>query len=202
MATRKTQRSLTAEAFGKFLRWLSDDDEQAVREYQAIRRKLVRYFSHKGCADPDALFDRTVDIVAGKIDLCDGILSPLAYCHGVARNVWRQSVREDRTVAMTRDFASNEPDESVATEEELRCLEHCVGQLPPEQRELMARYHGGRGRERIEARRILAEEKGGTVAVRVRACRIRKDLRICVTNCLARSARARFSGVHEHDRES
>ena len=202
MATRKIQRSLTAEAFGKFLRWLSDDDEQAVREYQAVRRKLVRYFIHKGCADPDELFDKTVDIVVGKIDLCEGVLSQVAYCHGVARNVWRQSMRENRTVAMTRDFASKEPDESDATEEELRCLEHCVSQLPPEQRELVTRYHGSHGRERIEARRALAQEKRGAIAVRVRACRIRKDLRVCVTDCLARSAKARFFGVHRHDRES
>ena len=202
MATRKTQRSLTAEAFGKFLRWLSDDDEQAVRDYQVIRKKLVRYFIFKGCADPDTLFDKTVDIVAGKIDFCEGVVSQLAYCHGVARNVCRESKRGDRTVAMTRDFAANEPDESGVTEEELRCLEHCVSQLPPEQRELVARYHGRQGRERIEARRTLAQEKGGAVAVRVKACRIRKDLRVCVTDCLARSARARFVGVHEHDRES
>jgi DNA-directed RNA polymerase specialized sigma24 family protein len=202
MAIRKAQRSLTAEAFGKFLRWLSNDDSQAIGEYQAIRRKLVRYFIHKGCADPDELFDRTVDVVVGKIDSCGGILSQLAYCHGVARNIWRQSIRENRTVAMTGEFPSKEPDESGATEEELRCLEHCVSQLPPEQQELVTRYHGSLGRERIEARRVLAQEKGGSVAVRVRACRIRKELRLCVTDCLARSAKARFSGVHGHDWKS
>jgi len=34
MAAPGSKRALTPEAFGKFLRWLSEDDELAVREYQ------------------------------------------------------------------------------------------------------------------------------------------------------------------------
>ena len=162
----------------------------------------MRYFVCKGCPDPDELFDKTVDIVAGKIDFCEGVLNHLAYCHGVARNVWRQSMRQHRTVAITQDFASQQPDESRVSEDDLRCLEQCISHLPADQRELVARYHGSHGRERIEARRALADEKGGAIAVRVKACRIRKDLRVCVTDCLARSAKASFIGVHGHDRES
>src|SRR5215813_12121813 len=65
MVPRPGKRAITAESFGKFLRWLSKDDERAVREYQVIRMKLVRYFVHKGCSDPDELFDKTVDVVVG-----------------------------------------------------------------------------------------------------------------------------------------
>ena len=42
------------------------DDLQAVREYESIRRKLVRYFIHKGCSHPDSRFDETVDIIVEK----------------------------------------------------------------------------------------------------------------------------------------
>jgi len=195
MSVRKAQRSLTAEAFGKFLRWLSDDDEQAVREYQSIRRRLVRYFIHKGCTEPDDLFDETVDIVVRKIDACEEIVSPLAYCHGVARNVWRQWVRRHRTVPVTREFVAPEPDDSIAREQELRCLEHCVAQLPPDERDVVIRYHSSRGRARIEARKLLAGENGGVNALRVKACRIRKGLRLCVTACLRQSAKARSLGA-------
>ena len=194
MAARKTQRSLTAEAFGKFLRWLSDDDEEAVREYQIVRRKLVRYFIHKGCADPDDLFDETVDIMIGKIDTCEEVANRLAYCYGVAKNVWRQSMRARRTVSVTGDFVSPEPKDSTVREQQLRCLEHCISQLQPLEREMVTQYHSGNGRERIEARKSLAGA-GGVNALRVRVCRIRKDLRLCMTDCLKRSARSKTAGV-------
>src|SRR5450631_1666275 len=86
MTAREAKRTLTPELFGRCLRWLSSNDELAVREYQAIRSKLVRYFTHKGCADPDELFDETVDIVIRKIETCAEFPAPLAYCYGVARN--------------------------------------------------------------------------------------------------------------------
>jgi RNA polymerase sigma factor (sigma-70 family) len=195
MTAQKARRPLTAEAFGKFLRWLSDDDEQAVREYQAVRRRLVRYFILKGCTEADDLLDETVDIVVAKIDSGEEIVSPLAYCYGVAKNVWRQWVRRRRTVSVTRDFVSPEPEDSNAREQELRCLEHCVSQLPPEERDVVTRYHASHGRGQIEARKALASGKGSVNALRVRMCRIRKHLRLCVTDCLERSAKARSFGV-------
>ena len=190
MATRKRERSLTAESFGKFLRWLSGDDEEAVRQYQTIRSKLVRYFVHKGCADPDDLFDETVDIIVGKIDECGAVVSPLAYCYGVAKNVWRQSTRKLRTVSQSQDFPSPEPEDRSDYERELRCLERCMSQLPPDKREVVAQYHLSHGRERIETRQGLAGGKTGANALRIKVCRIRKDLRMCVMDCMERTASA------------
>lgn len=195
MKAQKVRRPLTAEAFGKFIRWLSNDDERAVMEYQIIRRRLIRYFINKGCTEADDLFDETVDIVVRKIDSGEEIVSPLAYCHGVAKNVWRQWVRRRRTVPVTRDFVSLKYEDSNAGEQELRCLEHCVSKLPPEERDVVTQYHASHGREQIEARRALASGKGGMNALRVRMCRIRKHLRLCVTDCLERSAKAKSFGV-------
>lgn len=100
MAAQQEKRTLTPEAFGKFLRWLSEDDDLAVREYQQIRTKLIRFFVHKGCMDADSLFDKTVDIVIAKIDSCEQYATPLAYCYGVARNVWYQDTRERKTTVI------------------------------------------------------------------------------------------------------
>jgi DNA-directed RNA polymerase specialized sigma24 family protein len=183
----KRERSLTAESFGRFLRWLSGDDEEAVSQYETIRRKLVRYFIHKGCTDPDELFDETVDIVVGKIDAGEEILNPLAYCHGVAKNVWRQSIRKSRTVSQSREFPSPEPEDWTEHEQELLCLERCMNQLTSEEREVVTRYHTSRGRERIAARQALAGGKSGANALRIKVCRIRKDLRLCVIDCLKRT---------------
>jgi DNA-directed RNA polymerase specialized sigma24 family protein len=186
MAAQGEKRTLTPEAFGRFLRWLSTDDELAVQEYQRIRTKLTRFFIHKGCTDADELFDKTVDIVVGKIESCAQYSNPLAYCYGVARNVWYQDTRERKLVAMDTDVASLEHPDPKVRELELECLDRCLTQLSPGNREIIVQYHAEQGRDKIEARRMLALGVGTNV-LRIRMCRIRKELRICVVACIKRS---------------
>ena len=188
MGPRPAKRTLTAEAFGKFLRWLSEDDEMAIREYQAIRTKLVRYFIHKGCSDPDDLFDRTVDIVVGKIDTCQQCSSPLAYCYGVARNIWRENLRERKSVTLEGDVAPPVLPDPQIHEHELKCLEQCLDRLPPTDRDIVVRYHEGQSHDKIETRKRLADGLGGLNVLRIRMCRIRKELRVCIADCIERSA--------------
>ena len=187
MAAQDEKRTLTPEAFGRFLRWLSEDDELAVREYQRIRAKLTRFFIHKGCTDADDLFDRTVDIVVGKIESCAQYSNPLAYCYGVARNVWYQATRDRKFVAIDAAMESVEHPDPKVRELELQCLDRCLIQLSPGDREIIVQYHARQGRDKIEARKLLAAEVGGTNALRIRMCRIRKELRICVVACTKRS---------------
>jgi DNA-directed RNA polymerase specialized sigma24 family protein len=187
MVAREAKRPLTAEAFGRFLRWLSVDDERAVQEYQSIRTKLVRFFVHKGCTDADELFDETVDIVVGKIEACAEFPHPLAYCYGVAKNVWRQDLRERKSDSLDEDVASPENSDAVIHEQELKCLERCMDQLAPSDRNVVSQYHQGQGRDKIEIRRRLADGLGGENALRIKVCRIRKELRLCVVECTKRS---------------
>ena len=187
MAAQQEKRTLTPEAFGRFLRWLSADDELAVREYQRIRTKLTRFFIHKGCTDADDLFDKTVDVVVEKIESCGQYSNPLAYCYGVARNIWHQDTRERRLVAIDVDVAFVEHPDPKVRERELQCLERCLTRLPAGDREAIVQYHTGQGRDKIEARRALAIGVGGTNVLRIRTCRIRKELRICVIACIKRS---------------
>jgi hypothetical protein len=177
------KRTLTAEAFGRFLRWLSENDEIAVREYQRIRAKLIRFFIHKGCMDADALFDKTVDIVVAKVESCVDYQNPLAYCYGVARNVWHEDTRERKSVALEVDVPSPEHPDPKVHELELQCLDRCLDRLSPADRDVVTRYHGQHGREKIQARRVLADGAGGMNALRIRVHRIRKELRICVIDC-------------------
>jgi len=177
MVARGAKKALTPDAFGKFLRWLSQNDEEAVREYQSIRMRLVRYFVHKGCPDPDDLFDRTIDVVVGKIDECGDCPSLPAYCFGVAKNIWRQDLRE-RNLAQSVDPEENmalpaHPEPSFS-EQELKCLEHCVEQLSPSDREIVSQYHQSQGHDKIETRKRLADGVGGLNALRIKMCRIRK----------------------------
>jgi DNA-directed RNA polymerase specialized sigma24 family protein len=188
MVLRRIGRALTAQAFGKFFRWLSENDEKAVLEYQTIRAKLVRYFVHKGCSDPDDLFDKTIDVVVGKIDTLGECPSALAYCFGVAKNIWRQDLRE-------RSLASLEDNVAVPTdpypeihERELNCLEHCMDKLLASDRDVLIQYHQGQGHDKIEVRKHLANTLGGVNALRIRMCRIRRDLRLCVAACIEQSS--------------
>jgi DNA-directed RNA polymerase specialized sigma24 family protein len=191
MAPRIAKRTISPEGFGRFLRWLSSDDEQAVREYQLIRRRLVSFFIHRGCTNSDELFDETVDIVITKIETGAEIVNALAYCYGVARNVLRTSARRRKPVSLDRDFVSPQALDTERRELELDCLESCVSRLPSDDRQIVARYHEGRGREKIEARKALAARVGGLNALRVRVCRIHKVLRLCMIDCLNRPAKAK-----------
>jgi hypothetical protein len=181
------KRVLTPEAFGMFLRWLSRDDELAIREYQSIRKKLVRFFIHKGCADPDALFDETVDIVVGKIEQCAGC-PPLNYCYGVAKNVWRAYTRRYKDVTLDVEVVSPERPQGEIQEHELKCLDRCMEKLAPADRDVVSRYHNDLGRNKIQTRKLLADGLGGANALRIRMCRIRKDLRVCIVDCMRQSA--------------
>jgi len=193
MTQRKSRRQLTPEAFGRFLEWLSGDNLTAVEAYQSLRRRLIRYFGQKACADPEDLFDETVDIMMEKIEQGgERIVNPIAYCFGIARNVWLQDVRKRRSVSMDGDFASPEPQEPSTSEQELACLAHCVKQLPQSDRVVITRYHRSQGSEKIETRKVLAAGLGGMNALRIKVCRIRKELRTCVVDCVNRSARGKF----------
>jgi len=180
---------LTPEAFGRFLHWLSSDEQQAVQDYLSVRKKLTRFFVHKGCDDPDALFDETVDIVVGKIEECLDCPNPLGYCYGVARNVWRKYMREfkptfriDIEPPLLRPAGQEQKQEL-----ELQCLERCLDKLPAGDREIVTQYHQYQFQGKIDARKTLAIKLGGPNALRIRVFRIRKSLHHCVVNCVKQS---------------
>jgi hypothetical protein len=49
---------------------------------------------------------------------------------------------------------------------------------------VVVRYHQGQGHDKIETRKRLADRLGGVNALRIRMCRIRRELRTCVAVCL------------------
>jgi DNA-directed RNA polymerase specialized sigma24 family protein len=188
MVAREARKALKPEDFGRFLRWLSTSDALAVQEYQVIRSKLIRYFVHKGRGDADELFDRVVDIVVGKIETCETCPSPLAYCYGVARNVWRAALREHEPDSLDKDIPAPQNFEDRMVEQKFTCLDRCLGQLSPAERDAVMGYYRDRGHSKIEIRKQLAIGLGGANALRVRMCRTRKQLHFCIVECLKRSA--------------
>ena len=181
-------RTLTAELFEELLDWLSPDREQAAREYEDLRRRLIKLFTCRGCQDPDFLADETFDRVASKLPeikpTYEGPRAP--YLYVVANNIRLESLRR-------RPSSLPPPPPPSETSEELErrhdCLDDCMKGLDDDNRELVSQYYQQEKRGKIDHRKLLAEQFEITLnALRIRAFRIRASLQECVQACMQRQA--------------
>ena len=167
-----------------------------------MRRRLVAYFDRKNRRSPDELADETFNRI-GWILTKDGSIAttpPARYCYAVAKFVFLEDVRRDRThVSFDQSLAADgwawrvtpaEPDEGLAIREQrFDCLDRCLQALKPEQRELIVEYYRDTGQQKIRRRREMARRMGITMnALGIRACRIRRALEERVTSVLQRAA--------------
>lgn len=184
---------MTPEAFEALLALLDSDRERAGQRYELIRRKLIRLFEWRGCAIPEDLADETIDRVSRR--LFEGIElrsnDPLGYFFGVAHLVYKETLRrasrENRALE-TSDWLLPAPfeDDPVA-DPRFECLRRCLDALPPQQRNLILRYH--QGENNIRNRKTLSEQLGIPMnALRIRVHRARQKLESCVHECLKRRA--------------
>jgi DNA-directed RNA polymerase specialized sigma24 family protein len=87
-------------------------------------------------------------------------------------------------IAPPRAAHDAEAESEAMREQRLECLDRCLGQLEPAQRDLIVEYYRGTGRQKIEARRNLAARLGISMnALSIRASRIRDALERCVEAC-------------------
>jgi hypothetical protein len=78
-----------------------------------------------------------------------------------------------------------EPDDTEDVEAYSQCLDKCMSQLPGEKRDLIRKYYQGEKGVKIRQRKELAASLNlGLAALRVKALRIREDLRKCTKRCL------------------
>jgi DNA-directed RNA polymerase specialized sigma24 family protein len=183
---------LTQHSLNTLLEFLDSDREQAGYKYEVIRRKLVKFFEHRGSVWPEDQADETINRVARKIENGQDIWvqDPAAYFYGVARNVLRDQWRNaERPIPLdclplaehpVTCHVELDPGEAERRELErsLDQLEILLKSLPPESRELISDYYSGEKTGRIDNRRALARRFGIPVnALRIRAYRIREKLR-------------------------
>lgn len=185
----KSRSALTQGAFDLFLAQLDSDRQQAGMKYEALRRKLVKFFQWRGCTFPEDLADDTINRVARNLEVGESIQHLAAYCVATARHVFLESLRtrrqEEALHAVTYP-SSTPPDEDPRQE----CLERCLRELSPENFQLIVQYYQGGEQTQIEARRNLATRLGiPPNALRIRAHRIRVRLQGCVENCMRRIQR-------------
>lgn len=189
----KKEWVISQEAFDTMLDWLDADREQAGSKYEAIRLRLIKIFTCRGCQAAEELADETINrVIARIVEIADGYRGdPALYFYGVAQKVFLEDLRK------SRGPLAHVPMDSAAVilstqavlvediEPEYRCLEQCLEGLLPENRNLVVRYYQQERQAKIDHRKMLASELGIAVnALRLRAHRIRLTLQRCVLECL------------------
>jgi DNA-directed RNA polymerase specialized sigma24 family protein len=187
-------------AFSRLLEWLDDGEDSRGERYIEMRRRLVWYFTRRNRPAADELADETLNRIARTLEQSGVILTrpPARYCYVVAKFVLLEDIRRQRKHvhleevwsgpgASDRGNSAAESERIAVREQRLDCLDHCLEQLTPEQRELVIEYYRDSRRQKIERRANLASRLGISMnALAIRACRIRETLMNCVEACQAR----------------
>jgi DNA-directed RNA polymerase specialized sigma24 family protein len=183
-------RSINQQSFDLLLKWLDPDPDRAAYRYEKIRQKLIRIFTWRGCSNSEELADITIDRVTREVSELSSnyIGNPEAYFSGVARDVFNESPKRRVTNIEPDSFAS-EPFKALEAEIELEkrheCLNKCLNNLSPANREMAIRYYQEEKAHIIDARRQLAEELSIPInALRIRVHRIKGALAKCLQECL------------------
>ena len=182
---------LTQDAFDSLLDWLDADRDRAGRKYESIRLRLIKIFTCRGCHQAEELADETINrVVARVVELASGYEGdPALYFYGVSQKVHLEYLRKVHTQPINLAAESSQNSQTIDLtsdiEPEYECLERCLEQLPPDNRDLVLRYYQQERKAKIEHRKSLAAELGIAVnALRIRAHRIRLVLQRCVRDCI------------------
>lgn len=184
---------LTQEAFDELLAWLNPDREQAGRNYEDIRNKLIRILMHRGCTLAEDLADKTINLVARKVHEIKVyyVGDPALYFYGVVRNVYSEYCKGQlESVPVTPEMLPVAPVEKLDdSDPEHNCLEKCLGKLTLPNRELILEYYREKEGAKIEHHKEMAQRFNMTLnALRILMCRLRAGLKECMRECLKTEA--------------
>jgi len=190
----KSEWVLTQAAFDGFLAILDKDRDKAGEKYEYIRLKLLKYFHWCGSDVPDIDADETINRVTRRIYEGQHVYNLTGYIYGVAKLVHAESLkRRNQFRALDEgsliELSSIEVEPQAANYEE--CLEHCLGRLSDEDREVITEYYRYKKTDKIDCRRRLAVRLGISLnTLRVKMHRQRLNLEACAEKCLSRCARS------------
>jgi DNA-directed RNA polymerase specialized sigma24 family protein len=180
----KLKKEVTREKFAGFLEWLNPDPDLAGEEYERLRFRLCTFFSQRGSNRADELADETINRMILKSSE-EQIENKIAYFYGVAKNVFRESLRKERTHLDIDEvtIAAKAPEEQSFSGE---CLDKCLAKLPAESRDLLLDYFSEAKQAKITLHRRISESLDMTqTALRMRVMRTKQKLKICVQECMA-----------------
>jgi len=188
--TSKPKYVPTAEALEKFLALFSPNRDEAGRQYEKLRTRLIRFFEWRGCCLADVLADKTFDRVMKKIDEGAEITSPTGFTCSVANYIFQENNETGRLTELDEELTVVPVDPSQLELDDddplIDCFDKCLDELPADNKNLIMEYYQEEKRTKIDLRRQLAEHLGIPMnALRIRAHRIRKSLEECIQHCLA-----------------
>lgn len=192
--------------FDLLLAALDPDRDRAADKLLLLRRKLLKFFAWNKVPIPEDLVDETVDRVARRLHEGDIVRHRElgAYVHGFARVVLRESWSRPRLIRIPPAALSVTPDaQQAVAERRSRCLDLCIGRLPPESRRLvLAYYQAENGAAKIASHRQLAAELGVSDGnLRVKLHRLRLELQGCLHACLGRDLETETPSAHAVSKE-
>lgn len=189
----KRNWSQSQQSFERLLAWLHPDTQEAAKQYEKIRGRLILFFTSNGCGEADEyLTDSTLDRVSKKLEDAQ-IPEPFSgdkalYFLAFAKNIRLEHIRNRNVVEITFPIIDRSID-STEKEEEDACLEECIRILEWEDRWLSVEYYRFEKAAKIAHRKKLAEEASLSLAgLRTRVHRIRDNLKPCIEECLERKA--------------
>ena len=185
----RTAWSLSQDSFDKLLSSFSNDREQAAQAYETTRRRLIRFFESRSDATAEEHTDETINRVARRISEGQHIENLLNYFYGVARLVFKESLKERERAPVALDDAPQSLNQEAPEPEEpdpmLICFDRCIESLAPESRQLIMDYYQEERRAKIQLRQQLADRLHIPLnALRIRAHRIRISLEQCIKSCV------------------
>ncbi len=184
--------TLTQQAFDKLLVNLSPDRDEAGKQYEIIRIKIIRYLQSRAIDSAEARADETINRVARRIDEGQQIENLMGYVYRTAYLVFLEALKEPEHTEIDLEQSptvSNEPPfEEGEQERRQNCFDACLKGLTAENRELILGYYREAGGVKIEVRKQLASGLRIPLnALRIRAHRIRVSLERCIKECLGHS---------------
>ncbi len=177
---------LSKSSFDQFLANLDTDENRAGQKYEALRKRLVKFFEWRACSHAEDLADETIDRIVRKLDLGEEIKDYVSYSYQVAKFLYLENLKKQvkqqalaTEIPVTTEYYSDE------NNLQLNCLESCLGGLSENNRTMILHYYRDDKQAKIDYRKKLAETFGLTQnALRIKTARVRGKLEECVFKCL------------------
>jgi hypothetical protein len=178
------------------LQSLDADRERAGKKYVDIRTTLIRFFQRNDCPAAEDLSDRTLDRVA-KILQRRKIHEVVPFIVGVGKNILREFWKRPAIAGFKPEvYELWCPSHELMLDSRNRyaSLMGCVERLEAADRELFREYFMSFGddinrKDLAEHRRRLAQRFGLTQgALRVKAYRLRAEVKRCCLRCLLKKS--------------
>ncbi len=182
--------------FDAMLRLLDIDRDAAAIKYESLRARLIAFFEWRGCASAEDLTDVCFDRLQKKVAAGETIENPNAYTATIAQFVYREYLRspDHRSDSFDDDNEAIPELVAVVTEStedgDMVCLDDCLNQFAPTDRQLIIEYYNTDERTMIASRKRLAESMSCTLnTLRIKVCRLKSKLEICVRDCCKRTGK-------------